>query len=138
RLILTGRVGYDRIPALLAAADACLLPFHTVPITAHIVPTKLYEHMAPRRPTIASPLPGAIRHIGAGHRVTYAPAAEQAAAALRIQPQAAELARRARAFVEAHCNWATITDEFEAILLRHVEKTSSPSPWQGERAGGEG
>ena len=138
RLILTGRVGYDRIPALLAAADVCLLPFHTVPITEHIVPIKLYEYMASGRPTIASPLPGVMRDIGEDAGVTYAPAAEQVAAALRIQPQAAELARRARAFVEAHCNWATITDEFEAILLRHVEKTSSPSPWQGERAGGEG
>lgn len=120
RLIMTGRIAYDRIPALLAAADVCLLPFHTVPATRHIVPIKLYEYMASGRPTIAAPLPGVVRDLGEDSGVTFARAAEQAAAALTIQPRAAELARRARQFVEAHCDWATITAEFEALLLKHA------------------
>jgi glycosyltransferase involved in cell wall biosynthesis len=120
RLILTGRVPYERIPYLITAADACLLPFHTVPATEHIVPIKLYEYMASGRPVISSPLPGVMRDIGEGNGVLYAPAGGQAQAALDARPRAAELGAAARAFVEEHCDWVTITDEFEAILTRHA------------------
>ena len=121
RLILTGRVPYERIPALLAAADVCLLPFHRVPATEHIVPIKLYEYMAAGKPVIASPLPGVQRDVGEGNGVVYAPASEQVETALAIGGQAAELGRRARAFVEAHCDWETITDELEGRLLALAE-----------------
>lgn len=120
RLILTGRVPYDDIPGLLAAADVALLPFHTVPATRHIVPIKLYEYMAAGKPVISAPLPGVQRDVGEGNGVIYAPAGEQVAAALAALSRAGELGRAARAFVEANCDWATITDEFEAILERHI------------------
>lgn len=118
RLILTGRVSYDRIPAYLAAADVCVLPFHAVPMTEHIVPIKLYEYMASGVPTIASPLPGIMRDIGEHNGVTFAPPERQVEAALLVRPQAAELGAQARAFVEAHCDWEVITTEFEALLRR--------------------
>lgn len=121
RLVLTGRVAYDRIPELLAAADVCLLPFHTVSATEHIVPIKLYEYMAGGKPVIAAPLPGVRRDVGDDNGVVYAPAAGQVEAALAIRSRTAELGRKARAFVEAHCDWERITDEFEALLLRHAE-----------------
>lgn len=123
RLLLTGRVLYDRIPAYLAAADVPLLPFHTVPATRHIVPIKLYEYMASGKPVIASPLPGVQRDVGEDNGVIYVPAAEQVAAALHLQPRSAELGMLARRFVEDHCDWAQITDEFEALLqhtVRHL------------------
>lgn len=120
RLILTGRVPYDEIPGLLAAADVALLPFHTVPATRHIVPIKLYEYMAAGKPVIGAPLPGVQRDVGEGNGVIYAPAGEQVAAALAALPRAGELGRAARAFVEANCDWAAITEEFEAVLARHI------------------
>jgi glycosyltransferase involved in cell wall biosynthesis len=122
RLILTGRVPYRRIPALLAAADVCLLPFHTVPATEHIVPIKLYEYMASGRPVVASPLPGVRRDVGEDHGVVYAPPERQIQAALALGDQAAELGRRARAFVEANCDWEAITDQFEQLLLEQVAR----------------
>ncbi len=121
RLIMAGRVPYERIPALLAAADVPLLPFERVPATEHIVPIKLYEYMASGKPVVASPLPGVRRDIGEGNGVVYAPAAGQVQAALDALPHAAELGAQARAFVEAYCDWQTISDEFETILLRHAE-----------------
>jgi glycosyltransferase involved in cell wall biosynthesis len=124
RLVLTGRVPYDRIPAYLAAADVPLLPFHTVPATRHIVPIKLYEYMASGKPVIAAPLPGVQRDIGIGNGVIYAPAEEQAATALRIHPDGDKLGQQARAFVEANCDWAAITDQFESLLVQTVQNNS--------------
>lgn len=122
RLILTGRVPYDRIPSLLSAADVCLLPFETVPATEHIVPIKLYEYMAAGKPVIASPLPGVRRDVGEGNSVVYAPASEQVKMALDMRNRSAELGGQARAFVEANCDWNTITDAFETLLASHAEK----------------
>lgn len=121
RLILTGRVPYDRIPALIAASDMCLLPFHRVPATEHIVPIKLYEYMAAGKPVVATPLPGVRRDVGEGNGVVYAEAEAQAERALALRAEAAALGDKARAFVERHCGWGAITDEFEVLLTRHVE-----------------
>jgi glycosyltransferase involved in cell wall biosynthesis len=121
RLILTGRVPYERIPSLAAAADVFLLPFRCVPATEHIVPIKLYEYMAAGKPVVATPLPGVQRDVGKGNGVIYAEAEEQAALALAIRDRAAELGQKARAFVERYCDWGAITDEFEALLAHCME-----------------
>jgi glycosyltransferase involved in cell wall biosynthesis len=121
RLILTGRVPYDRIAGYLAAADVPLLPFQTVPATRHIVPIKLYEYMASGKPVIAAPLPGVQRDIGADNGVTYVPASEQVAMAHRIYLERDRLGQKARAFVEANCDWADITDRFEALLMSTIQ-----------------
>jgi glycosyltransferase involved in cell wall biosynthesis len=116
RLILTGRVPYAQIPALVAAADVCLLPFQTIPATEHIVPIKLYEYMASGKAVVASPLPGVQRDVGEENGVVYAPPEEQAARALSIRAQREELGKQARRFVEAYCDWEVITAEFESLL----------------------
>lgn len=121
RLILTGRVSYERIPSLAATADVFLLPFRCVPATEHIVPIKLYEYMAMGKPVIASPLPGVRRDVGGGNGVIYAKAEEQAMQALAIRGKTTELGRDARAFVERRCDWGAITDEFEALLIHQSE-----------------
>jgi glycosyltransferase involved in cell wall biosynthesis len=120
RLILTGRVPYRRIPELLAAADVCLLPFHTVPATEHIVPIKLYEYMAGGKPVVASPLPGVRRDVGEGLGVVYATPERQIQAALALGDHAVELGRQGRAFVEANCDWEAIADQFERLLLEQA------------------
>ena len=121
RLVLTGRVPYEDIPGLLAAADVALLPFHTVLATEHIVPIKLYEYMAGGKPVVSSPLPGVQGDIGEGNGVVYAPAEAQIEVALSIRGRAEELGVQARIYVEENCDWVTITDEFEALLLRHAQ-----------------
>jgi len=122
RLVLTGRVTYSQIPDLLAAADVCVLPFHCVPATEHIVPIKLYEYMASGKPVIASPLPGIQRDVGEGNGVIYAWPSHQVSKAISSREQANELGRQARRFVEMHCDWEAIAAEFETLLKEVVER----------------
>jgi len=118
RLLLTGRVPFERIPAYLAAADVCLLPFARNPVTEHITPIKLYEYMAAARPVLANELPGVMRDVPPGHGVCYAPPAEWGPLVQRMQDSAyrAELGAQGRAFVEANCDWERLTDTFETLL----------------------
>jgi O-antigen biosynthesis protein len=45
------------LPAYLAAADACLIPFARSPFTDAVNPVKVYEYLATGGPIVATPLP---------------------------------------------------------------------------------
>lgn len=119
RLILTGKKPYQEIPLLIAAADICLLPAYPwEPIMQDIVPIKMYEYMAMKKPVIATRLPGVIKEFGEDNGVVYIDKPEDAvakAAELIQNGEVKELGSKARSFVEKY-SWDNITDEFEGIL----------------------
>lgn len=72
RVILTGEKDDSEIPALIATADICILPFDSIePIIQDIIPTAIYEYMAMRKPVIATRLPGVRREFCEGNGVMY-------------------------------------------------------------------
>ena len=126
RVIFAGRQPYDTMPQFLAAADICLLPSQINDVTRHIVPVKIYEYLASGRPVIASQLPGVMRDIPEGEGVRYAAPGEHltlAAEMLDAEGRRA-LGARGRAFVEAHCDWEKIADEFEQLLIGEAARAS--------------
>jgi glycosyltransferase involved in cell wall biosynthesis len=58
RIIFTGTVSYDKLPAYICASDICLLPFTSSYLTHCIIPMKLFEYLACGRPVVAVPLAG--------------------------------------------------------------------------------
>lgn len=58
---LFGTRPYAELPALLAGADACLLPWRATPFNAARDSSKLYEYLAAGRPVAASATPQAER-----------------------------------------------------------------------------
>ena len=119
RLILTGRQPYDDVPSLIAASDICLLPFHYIEATRDIVPMKIYDYMAMKKPVISTKLPGMIAEFGENNGVVYVDKPGdiiKKALELAARENLAELGARARGkFVEGY-SWDSITDEFEKIL----------------------
>jgi len=119
RLILTGKKPYQEIPAFIAAADFCLLPAYiNEDVMQDIVPIKMYEYMAMKKPVIATRLPGVVKEFGQDNGVVYIELPEEAPAkALEIleSNQAKELGEKARRFVERN-SWDNIAREFEDIL----------------------
>lgn len=72
RLILTGKKPYQEIPGFIAASDICLLPaYPDEKIMQDIVPIKMYEYMAMKKPVIATKLPGVMKEFGIGNGVVY-------------------------------------------------------------------
>jgi len=118
RVVFAGRQPYEKMPQYLAAADICLLPSKVNQVTRHIVPVKIYEYLASGRPVVASRLPGVMRDVPEGEGVLYAAPGEhlRLAADLLDRQRRRELGAHGRAFVEAHCDWERVTDEFEALL----------------------
>jgi len=54
---LIGRRPYDELPALLNAADACLVPYLLNELTRYINPLKVYEYLAAGKPIVSTALP---------------------------------------------------------------------------------
>jgi glycosyltransferase involved in cell wall biosynthesis len=55
---------YEELPKYLAAADICILPALNNPIMKNIVPIKMYEYMAAKKPVISTALPGIMKEFG--------------------------------------------------------------------------
>jgi glycosyltransferase involved in cell wall biosynthesis len=123
RIIMTGRKPYSEIPALIAASDICLLPaYPTESIMQDIVPIKMYEYMAMKKPVIASRLPGVIREFGKDNGVVYINKPEDAiekALDLVRSSDLEELGAKAKKFVDRY-DWEKIADEFESILQEEI------------------
>ncbi len=119
RVVFTGPQPYELAPQFMALADVCTLYSTINAITRHIVPIKTYEYMAAGRPVLAAPLPGVMRDAPAGNGVLYTPETDLPAALQQLLDPAyrCALGAQARKFVEQHCNWDRLTDEFEQLLV---------------------
>lgn len=123
RVILTGRRSYQEIPGLISAGDVCILPARLDEMMQHIVPIKMYEYMAMRKPVITTKLPGVMKEFGDNNGVIYVDGPQD------IIPKAVELSAngltglglKARSFVEKH-GWDKISDEFEKTLKGLIDK----------------
>ena len=119
KIILTGKKPYAEIPALIAASDICLLPaYPTKKIMQDIVPIKMYEYMAMKKPVISTKLPGVMKEFGENNGVVYVDKPEDVvkkATELVHDGNLEELGLKARGFAERY-SWDNITDEFERVL----------------------
>jgi glycosyltransferase involved in cell wall biosynthesis len=121
RVILTGKRPFEEMPAFVAASDICLLPAYPAERIMHdIVPIKMYEYMAMKKPVIATGFPGIRKEFGKGNGVVYIDRPEDAvekAVELVASGSVNELGSRARRFIEKY-SWDNATDEFERTLQK--------------------
>lgn len=118
KMIMVGKKPYDLLPKFLAAADICLLPGYDNQIMRDIVPIKMYEYMAMKKPVISTKLSGIMKEFGEGNGVVYVDKPEDVismASELIQNNKIEELGKKARRFVEKN-SWDKITDEFEEVL----------------------
>jgi glycosyltransferase involved in cell wall biosynthesis len=93
-------VAHSEVPAIVAGADACLIPHHRTDLTVAMSPLKLYEYLAAGRPVAVTDLPPMSDVQGPVFRVPpggdFRPAVT---AALEAGPMTEEARRR---FIEAN------------------------------------
>ena len=110
------------IPALVAAADACLIPHVRNALTEAMSPLKLYEYLAGGRPVAAVDLPP-IR--AAGGRVALAPAGGDLAPAVREALALGPAGEDERLRFVAEHSWSR---RFEALLEIALVSTNGQGP----------
>lgn len=118
----------SRMPAFLAASDACLAILKDIPMFRTTYPNKVFDYMAAGRPTILA-IDGVIREVmeAAGGGTFVHPGDDQALAdAVRMLSQDRRRARAmgaaARAYVVEHFDRREQAEQF-ARLVRRLAKT---------------
>jgi glycosyltransferase involved in cell wall biosynthesis len=114
-------VASAELPALLAAADICLVPLRKVPLFATFIPSKMFEYLAAGKPVIGSVAGEAAQILAEAGAVVVPPedsgSLAAAIAALAADPQLrAEIGRAGRVFVERFHDRAALAREYRKIL----------------------
>lgn len=127
---------HERMPLLLSAADACLVPLRRLPLFEGALPSKMYEIMACARPMLLGADGEARRLVemeaGAAHyfEPENADALVAAILYLREHPDdVEELGRRGRAFVEARFDRGLLTAKLETYIARLLERNVGTVPY---------
>jgi len=119
-LIMVEWVEYNEIPKYLSASDICILPAFKNEVMKNIVPIKMYEYMAAKKPVIATSIYGIMKEFGNNNGVIYVESPED------VLLKVIELVKsnaildegsKARKFVEGY-SWDSIIDLFETTLVR--------------------
>ncbi|HXR28149.1 MAG TPA: glycosyltransferase [Solirubrobacteraceae bacterium] len=110
---LLGGRAYERLPEVLRAADAGLIPYARNALTDSVFPMKVYEYLAAGLPVIATPLP-ALAHVS---EVLCAPDPEGVARLLDSELAADSPERRAeRSRAAAAHSWERRLEEIAAAI----------------------
>ena len=109
------------MPALLAAADVCLVPLRNVPLFASFIPSKMFEYLAAGRAVVGSVTGEAAQILAEAGAVVVPPedsgSLAAAIAALAADPQLrTELGRVGRAFAERRYDRSALGREYRKIL----------------------
>jgi glycosyltransferase involved in cell wall biosynthesis len=111
RLLFTGWVDHQQLPAYLAAADLTLYPHRDTLVNRAKSPSKITAYMAMGKPIVASAVGEIVEYLEAGHAgLLVEPGnvrafAKGMIALLNDPARAAELGRRARQRIWEHYDW---------------------------------
>ncbi|HUQ63773.1 MAG TPA: glycosyltransferase family 4 protein [Acidimicrobiales bacterium] len=109
------------VPALLAAADICLVPLRDVPLFETFIPSKMFEYLAAGRPVVGAVRGEAARILVAAGAVVVDPE-DAGAIADAIRALAADRARReemgrqGREYVTAHYDRRRLAARYRELL----------------------
>jgi glycosyltransferase involved in cell wall biosynthesis len=117
-------VPHEQVPALLAAADICLVPLRDVPLFSSFIPSKMFEYLAAGKPVVGT-LAGEAAQIllEAGARVV--PPADSEALASAIRALAADPQRRQAMGQEGRCY---VEKYFDRRMLARAYRKLLDSP----------
>jgi len=114
-------VPHEQVPALLAAADICLVPLRNVPLFTAFIPSKMFEYLAAGRAVVGAVTGEAgqiLREAGA----SVVPPEDRAALADAIRALATDPQRRqamgkqGRRYVEQYFDQATLARQYRKLL----------------------
>jgi glycosyltransferase involved in cell wall biosynthesis len=125
KITLTGKLSYELVPSIINMSDICLLPAYPgEKIMQDIVPIKLYEYFAMKKPVICTKLNGVMKEFDLKNKgIFYIEHLSDFTDAFKMLNTAdlVEMGNDAYKLV-SELTWDKLTNEFEQLLLRLVKE----------------
>ena len=121
RVTLLPGMPHEQVPALLAAADICLVPLRDVPLFSSFIPSKMFECLAAGKPVVGA-LAGEAAQIlrEAGAQVVRPEDSKALASVIRqlaADPQRRlEMGRQGRCYVEKYFDREALAQQYRKLL----------------------
>lgn len=129
RVIFTGFIEYEELKDHLLLGDVAINPFDEQLVTKCALPGKILQYAGCGLPTVCTRLDGMRAMVPEGEGITYrAPGTEFLAAVqewLRDPVLRGTASARARAAVEARCQWNACAEAFEFAIERVVARAGT-------------
>lgn len=112
---------HEQVPALLAAADICLVPLRDVPLFSAFIPSKMFEYLAAGKPVVGA-LAGEAAQILREAGAWVVPPGDSEALAAAIRALAADpgrrvaMGRQGRCYVEKYFDRGTLARLYRKLL----------------------
>ena len=111
----------EQVPALLAAADICLVPLRDVPLFSTFIPSKIFEYFAAGKAVVGAVTGEPARILADGGAVVVAPEDDVALAeAIRDvapdQERRRRMGERGRRYVEEHFDRRALARRYRTLL----------------------
>jgi len=118
RIRVFANVPYERVPTILAAADAAIYPYPPSAINNHALPNKLLEYLACGLPVLSTDLPAAREALGAsGFFYRHGDTAGFSKAAARLfVGNGSRLRKKARTWMVGRYSWRRSIEDYEKEL----------------------
>jgi len=128
-VILAGRIPFFEIIEYIQLADLCLMSFRINEITREVVPIKIFEYMAMKKPVLSNSLPAVILEIGKKNEVIFAKNLEDLIRKIKdFVPKKNELKKigqKGYEFVKKNYNWTKLVKDFKKKMIDVIKKRNN-------------
>jgi len=124
-VILAGRVPFSEITEYIALSNLCLLSFEINHITKEILPIKILEYMAMKKPVLSTALPGVVKELGNKSGIIFTKNQLELIKKIEdLHNRKDELEKKGEKgyqLVKEHYNWDNIVNDFKIYILKIIK-----------------
>ena len=128
-VVIQRRVPYFEIPEYIQLADLCLLSFKINNITREIIPQKIFEYMAMKKPVLSTCLPGVFLEIGQNNGVIFVKNQKELITkigeSISYKMELEAIGQDGFKFIKQKYTWSKIIKNFKAIIFDLIRRKSS-------------
>jgi len=128
---LEGRIPFLDITEYIELADLCLMSFEVNEITREIIPIKIFEYMAMKKPVLSNKLPGVVYEIGENNGIIYADNQKALIRKIRdlilIKGELRKIGQKGFEVVKKKYTWNKIISDFKDVIIELLREKNKKS-----------
>jgi glycosyltransferase involved in cell wall biosynthesis len=122
---LLGRVPFSEITEYIELADLCLMSFSINDITKEVLPIKIIEYMAMKKPVLSTALPGVVLELGNQGGIIFAEDQKKLIRKIEELSQSKKdfklIGEQGYKLVKEKYDWNQITKDFKALMFNVIK-----------------